>query len=359
MNSEFIDKIDDQWKISLKTAIRSIDQLRKYLSISPSHRHEDLAFSLMLPLNLAERIKEAGPYSPLWKQFIPSDEEKSHPHQQYGHTDPIGDQAHSPVSQIIHRYPKRVLFLPLHQCPVHCRYCFRQHELAASHTLFRSQWEQTYNYLLKHVEIEEIIFSGGDPFLLSDEKIDFYLNQFQKIPHLRYIRFHTRVPVIIPERLTENLKHILLRHQKHFSQLNIVIHTNHRDEFSPFIDQTLSSWIQSGISFLTQSVLLKGINNSLTSLVDLFDHCLELKIRPYYLHHPDQVKGGMHFYLSVEEGKLLYEQLRLHLPGWGIPQYMIDLPGGEGKTWAYQHWPTTTPQFRSPSGKVVEVHFPT
>lgn len=315
------------WQEEYRRAIRSHRELESFFN----QKFEKTPYPVLIPLNLAKKIKEMGIDSVLGQQYLPQAGENS----MKGYLDPIGDHEFSPIPGLVHRYKNRVLFFPTGNCPVICRYCFRKNELSSGDNLFKVQFDQVRTYLANHDEVEEIIFSGGDPFILSDDKIKFYLSEFEKIKSIKYIRFHTRTPVIMPSRFTQELREILYSFKGKFSQLQIVIHINHADEVDPNVELTLQKLNKLGISLLSQSVFLKGINNNIHSLKGLIDKLISLNIRPYYLHHPDQVKGANHFNISLKEGRNLYALLRNIVPGWALPIYIIDIPGGEGKVNAF------------------------
>ena len=228
-----------------------------------------------------------------------------------------------------------MLFTPTTKCPIQCRYCFRKNELHTSIDLFKAQFEQTLDYIGNHSEIDEIIFTGGDPFILNDSKISDYLNAFAQIPHVKTIRFHTRFGAILPHRFTPKLIKTLGSFNEQFEKIIIAFHLNHIDEMTNTFKEVCSKLREQNIELLSQTVLLKEVNNSSDTLKTLFETIDQFKIRPYYLHHPDLAKGAMHFYLSLEEGRRIYLELRKKLSGWNIPQYMIDVPQGYGKVWAF------------------------
>jgi lysine 2,3-aminomutase len=315
------------WQDEVRSAFRNHQELAKYLGeVSSSD------YPLFIPKRLALKIKLAGPESVLWKQFIPSIDENDKGLQQAGLMDPIGDQIHAKGSGIIHRYQNRVLFAPTTTCPVQCRYCFRKNELHHQDEIFRQDFTSALNYLQQHPQLEEIIFTGGDPLMLTDEKIYNYLESFASIEHIRYIRFHTRMPVITPQRLSFELYKVLKTFDKRFT-IQLVIHTNHKDEFDEEINHRIKTF---DIPKLAQSVLLKGVNDDTKSLAKLFRHLNSINIRPYYLHHPDQVYGGMHFYLSKEEGQKIFNGLNQLVPGWMLPRYVQDPSDGSGKISAFE-----------------------
>jgi len=311
------------WQSELREGLKSPEDLKNFFE----RDFQELDYQVLIPLNLADKIKKAGPDSVLWKQFLPSILEQD----PNGLTDPIGDEKYNLAPQLIHRYKNRALFMPTSVCPVYCRYCFRKNELGTK-KLFSPDFEKTLEYLNNHPEIEELIFSGGDPFILNTDKIDFYLTQFK---NLKFIRFHTRTPIILPSRFDQRLLDTLKKHRANFDQISIAVHINHADEIDYEVEKTIKRLGSLGITLLSQTVLLKDINDDPKTLRDLFLKLSAQNIRPYYLHHPDQVKGGMHFYLTLEKGREIYLKLRDLLPGWAIPQYVIESPGGGGKVPAF------------------------
>ena len=272
-----------------------------------------------------------GPDSALWKQFLPSIEENS----DLGRLDPIGDKIHAKNNQLIHRYENRVLFTPTTVCPVLCRYCFRKNELSEKDEIFNQNFLEAIAYLKANPEINEVIFTGGDPFILSNDKLAFYLQEFSTVESIKYIRFHTRTPVILPSRIEEGLLAVLASASALFKRCMVMIHINHITELTPDVEEAIALLTENNIEVFTQSVLLKGVNDTTESLFDLFSALADLKVKPYYLHHPDEAKGAMHFYLSLEDGRRIFAPLHNRLPGWALPQYVIDIPGGEGKTAAF------------------------
>ncbi len=319
------------WQEDFRNALKSIPAVNNYFNLNLKETN----YSVFIPLPLAKKIKKSGENSILWKQFIPDIKMENGHLQGLGLQDPIGDLRHKKAPQLIRRYKNRALFLPTTKCPVICRYCFRKNELSHPDELFDVNFKKTWDYLNEHEEINEIIFSGGDPLILSDKKILNYLYEFAKIPHINFIRFHTRTPIVLPSRITQDLVESLKKAAKLFKKISIVLHVNHADEFNHEVDIALEMLNMTGATLLSQSVLLAGINDSKTTLVDLFYKLDNFNIRPYYLHHPDQVKGGLHFYLPLEKGRKLYSKLRNEVPGWLLPQYIIDIPNGEGKVQAF------------------------
>lgn len=311
------------WQEEMRTALKNEKDLNDFFNCQIANT----PYSIFLPRVFAEKIKKAGPKSVLWKQFIPQFVENS----LEGLIDPIGDQIYLKAPQLIHRYKNRALFLPTTNCPVICRYCFRKNELSFSQDLFLPRFNETLDYLKNNPQIDELIFSGGDPLILSDEKISFYLEEFSKIPSLKFIRFHTRTPIILPSRITDNLVNLLKKNS--FKKITLAIHINHTEELDPEVREALLR--MEGLNLISQTVLLKGINDDSTILKELIHNLISLNIRPYYLHHPDKVRGGMHFYLDLHKGRKIYLSLRDEIPGWALFNYVIDLPEGRGKSPAF------------------------
>ena len=349
------------WTSEFQKAFRNLKDLYRFLEWDLDSSLEEVAktYPLFVPINLAKKIKLEGPNGVLSKEFLPSDLELDPDLNVKGLEDPIGDRAFHKAPQLIHRYESRALFTPTTVCPVHCRYCFRKNELNVQDEIFQQDFQETLRYLKSHPEISEIIFTGGDPLTLSNEKIEKYLTAFSEIKSIKDIRFHSRYPVILPERLDENFLGLMNKMAEKFRTISIAIHANHVNEFDDVSKTAIKKLSHSNVQLLSQTVLLKGVNDSLENLLSLFNLFIELKVRPYYLHHPDRVKGGMHFYALLHKGRELYHALRNELPGWAIPHYVIDLPGGHGKISAFN--PETTQfsgQFLSKDGEAIPLQEP-
>lgn len=328
---------NQNWTSEFAHSFRNLKSLYHFLDWPLPGGLEAVAerFPLFIPKALAEKINAEGPEGVLAKEFLPSAFETDADLNRFGYLDPIGDEAHQKAPQLIHRYHSRALFTPTTVCPVHCRYCFRKNELAGKSELFQSDFEKTLSYLKEHPEIQELIFTGGDPLTLSNEKMASYLNAFLGIDSIKDIRFHTRYPVILPSRIDSDFLEIFERYSRSFRTLSIAIHANHKNEFDQESREAINKLSRTGIQLLSQTVLLRGVNDDSEALTGLIEQFIELKVRPYYLHHPDRVFGGMHFYLPLEEGRRIYQSLRSKLPGWALPHYVIDVPGGSGKTSAF------------------------
>ncbi len=265
------------------------------------------------------------------RQFLYSEQEEQN--NLPGKLDPIGDARHAKGGQIIHRYKNRALWTVTQACPVHCRYCFRRNELSTPNDIFKIDREQTLNYLKAHPEIEEVILTGGDPLILSNDKLTQVFALLSEVANVQIVRIHTRTPVVDPARLSLEFNQLLQKYSTRFKIL-LILHINHPDEWSEELKHARGQ-LPHMIEVLSQSVLLKSVNDDPATLATLFRTLSINQIRPYYLHHPDQVEGGMHFYVNIEDGRRIYHQVKNELSGWMLPQYVIDVAEGEGKTSAY------------------------
>ncbi|MCA0425233.1 MAG: lysine-2,3-aminomutase-like protein [Proteobacteria bacterium] len=269
-----------------------------------------------------------GPDDPVSRQFLPTAAELvTLPEER---ADPIGDHVHSPLPGLVHRYPDRVLLKLTHTCPVYCRFCFRREMVgpAGDGMMDRAAFEAALAYVAARPEIVEVILTGGDPLILSARRIAEVTRSIAAIAHVRILRWHTRVPVVAPERITPTLVKALRAGGK---AVYVAIHANHAREFTPASDAALDRLADAGIVLVSQSVLLKGINDSVEALAALMRAFLARRVKPYYLHHGDLAPGTSHFRTSITEGKALVAALRARLSGLAQPLYVIDTPGGYGK----------------------------
>lgn len=317
----------DNWQNQYRNSLKSYLDIEAFFSLPPSSLQK---FSCLLPIHFANKIKEAGPDSALWKQFIHTQKELTPD----GVLDPIGDKKHSKGSGIIHRYKSRILFTPTTNCPVICRYCFRKNELSNDDQIFKQSLESLTDYLINHKEVNEVILTGGDPLILSNSKLEKIFNLLCSL-NIKFLRLHTRTPIILPKRIDQGLIDIFKKFELSFTKIVFVLHTNHIEELDADVCDSLNKLRETRIDKKTQSVLLNGVNNSAEDLLNLFNRLLDCDFTPYYLHHPDNVHGAKHFCLSLEEGRRIYLKLRQNIPGWAIPHYVIDHPEGHGKQLAF------------------------
>jgi lysine 2,3-aminomutase len=291
---------------------------------------EDVArrYAVAVSPTLLALVDPADPNDPIARQFLPSLEELNTFPQELA--DPIGDAAHSPVAGIVHRHADRVLFKVVSACPVYCRFCFRRETIGPGkeNRLSQEDFEAALAYIAGHSEISEVILTGGDPFILSPRRVAEITSRLAAIAHVKVIRWHTRVPVTDPDRVTDAL--VAALHAPGATTW-IAIHANHAREFSPDARIAISRLVEGGIPLVSQSVLLKGVNDNTETLAELMRTFVENRIKPYYLHHPDLAPGTSHFRIGIEEGLALVSELRARLSGLAMPAYMLDIPGGFGK----------------------------
>jgi lysine 2,3-aminomutase len=277
---------------------------------------------------IAKVIDRSDPNDPIARQFLPDAAELTLTPEE--RADPIGDGAHSPVTGIVHRYPDRVLLKAVHVCPVYCRFCFRREMVGPEGlgTLTAAELDAAIAYIEGQPEIWEVILTGGDPLVLSPRRLTEIMERLSAIGHVKVVRFHTRVPVVEPERIDAALIAALKASGK---ATYVALHANHPRELSAEARAACARLIDAGIVMVSQSVLLRGVNDDAEVLAELMRAFVETRIKPYYLHHPDLAPGTGHFRLSIEEGQALVASLRGRVSGLCQPTYVLDIPGGHGK----------------------------
>ncbi|MCG8428251.1 MAG: EF-P beta-lysylation protein EpmB [Chromatiales bacterium] len=319
------------WQQSLANAISSLDQLCKYLELAPSQlpfsADANRQFPLRVPYNYASLIEKRNPRDPLLLQILPDIQELN---KEPGFiTDPVGDLTHHPAPGIIHKYHGRALIITTGACAIHCRYCFRRHFPYADSGIKRTEWEKTLAYLESHQEIDEIILSGGDPLVMSDQTLTEMIDQLAGIAHLQRIRIHTRVPTVLPERITGSP---LMEHLANNRLTPIVVlHINHPNELSPSVTEALKEITKNHIFLLNQSVLLKTVNDSPSLLTLLSEKLFQAGVLPYYLHLLDKVEGAAHFAVQKEEAIALHQAMMESLPGYMVPKLVMEQDGADSK----------------------------
>jgi len=321
----------ESWKQQLSQAITDPDQLLKILKLdTEKHDHFSVSkqdFSLKAPLAYIHKMKPGDPYDPLLLQIMTQSQEfvTSEGYSE----DPVGDLDANQTPGLLHKYHGRVLLITTAACAVHCRYCFRRHfpyqELQAG----RNQWHEAINYIQQDNSIQEVILSGGDPLVLSDERLDSLITQLEDIPHLSRLRIHSRLPVVLPERITEKL--ITRLKQSRFN-VCLVIHANHANEITQVEINALRKLQQAGIHLLNQAVLLKGINHRLEDQIALSESLYNAGVLPYYLHLLDPVQGAAHFHQDLEAALSLVKLMQAKLPGFLVPKLVREIAGQMSKT---------------------------
>ncbi|WP_375407841.1 lysine-2,3-aminomutase-like protein [uncultured Methylobacterium sp.] len=285
-------------------------------------------YAVAVTPDMAGLIAPLDPADPIGRQFLPRPEElESRPEE---HADPIGDAAHSPLPGLVHRYPDRVLLKPLHVCPVYCRFCFRREMVGPDGlgSLTESELAAAMAYIAGHPEIWEVVVTGGDPFALSPRRLAGIAEALSGIPHVRVLRFHTRVPVVEPGAVDAALVAALRTFGR---AVFVALHANHPREFTDAARAACARLVDAGIPMVSQTVLLRGVNDEAGTLDALMRTFVENRIKPYYLHHGDLAPGTAHLRTGLHEGRALMAALRGRLSGLAQPAYVLDIPGGHGK----------------------------
>ncbi|MDQ1041577.1 lysine 2,3-aminomutase [Streptomyces sp. V3I8] len=282
-------------------------------------------YAISVTATMREQIT-GGADDPVARQFVPDPRElETQPHER---DDPIGDGPFTPLPGITHRYPDRVLLKPLHLCPVYCRFCFRREMVGPGHgVLGEGDLSRALGYIRDDPQIWEVILTGGDPLMLSPARLRRIVAELDAIAHVGVVRVHTRVPVVAPERITDELLDALTADTPVWT----VIHCNHRQELGEGALSALHRLTDRGFPLLSQSVLLKGVNDTAQALEDLFRTLVRHRVKPYYLHHGDLAPGTSHFRTTVAAGQELTSTLRGAVSGLCQPTYVLDIPGGHGK----------------------------
>jgi lysine 2,3-aminomutase len=311
--------------------IRNVDGLvsNKLIAEDEIMMAEQVAneFTVALTEEMRCLIEPHHPDDPIKKQFVPTKAELDIDSVELA--DPIGDQIHSPVKGIVHRHSDRCLLSPVQICAVYCRFCFRREKMGSGNATLTSEELQTaYDYIIAHPEIWEVILTGGDPLIMKPKSLGQILASLDEIETLQIVRFHTRIPVVDPDRITPAMiKCLRLKNATPY----IVLHINHAKELSQSAKKAIAQLIDAGIPLLSQTVLLKGVNDNIEALGELMKALIKIRVKPYYLHHGDLAKGTQHFRTSIEKGQALMRQLRSRFSGLCQPTYVLDIPGGYGK----------------------------
>ena len=283
-------------------------------------------FAVALTEDMAALIDPANPADPIAAQFVPNAAELMTAGEE--RADPIGDERWSPVPGIVHRHPDRVLLKPTLLCPVYCRFCFRREVVGKRPAMLdQPALDRAIDYIRQRPQIWEVIVTGGDPFLLVPRRVADLVRALDQIPHLGVIRFHTRVPVVDPRRVTPALVEALAAEKAVY----VVVHANHPRELTPQAKEALTRLCRAGIPLLSQTVLLRGVNDDAGVLEALFRSLVASRVKPYYLHHADLARGTAHFRTGIAAGQRLVRSLRGRISGLCQPTYVLDIPGGYGK----------------------------
>lgn len=329
--SEVSDADWNDWRWQLRHRITTLEELERHL---PTLTAEERAGAILARSKLAmaitpyffNLIDPSDEHCPIRRQVIPRVEE-THANS-WDLADPCGEDSHSPVPGLVHRYPDRVLFLVTDRCAAYCRYCTRSRLVSnASGYDFHPDFEKQLAYIANHPEIRDVLLSGGDPLLLSDEKLEYLLGRLRALPHVEFVRIGTRIPIFLPQRITEALCQRLRR----FHPLFISVHTNHPRELTTEVRAALGRLADAGIPLGNQSVLLRHVNDDPIVMTALVQKLLLCRVRPYYLYQCDLIQGSAHLRTGVRRGLEIMKALRGHTTGYAVPTYVIDAPGGGGK----------------------------
>jgi lysine 2,3-aminomutase len=321
----------NDWRWQLRNRIRDLDKLSRVMRLSADERAAVAARGGWLPVGItpyyASLMSETDPAEPLRRTHVPVCAEhiegagESH--------DPLAEDADTAVPGLVHRYPDRVLFLATGFCATYCRYCTRSRMVGGGgeYTFSVGQWQRALDYIASHPEIRDVLLSGGDPLTIATDKLDWLLGRLRAIPHVEFLRIGTKVPVVLPQRVTRDLVRVLRRHHP----LWMSLHFTHPAELTPEVAESTERLADAGIPLGSQTVLLAGINDSLEVIRTLYHGLLRLRVRPYYLYQCDPISGSAHFRTPIARGLEIIRGLRGHTTGYAVPHFVIDAPGGGGK----------------------------
>lgn len=318
------------WTWQLKNRITTVEQLERLMTLTPDEKAGCLFAAHKLALAITpyffNLIDRDDPACPIRKQVIPRIDESIVSAEEM--LDSLGEDEHSPVPGLVHRYPDRVLFLVTDRCASYCRYCTRSRLVSnAQDYNFHPEYEQALRYIESHPEVRDVLLSGGDPLLLSDKKLDHLLGRLRAIKHVEFIRIGSRIPVFLPQRITPELGEVFKKH----GPIWMSIHVNHPKEATRELKDACERLSYAGVPLGNQSVLLRGVNDDAEVMKALVHRLLRMRVRPYYLYQMDLITGGAHFKADVRKGLEIIQALRGHTTGYAVPQYVIDAPGGGGK----------------------------
>jgi EF-P beta-lysylation protein EpmB len=319
------------WQEELAQVVTQVDKLCEFLDLDPiqlTDSYKDLLkqFGLRVPRPYLSRIEKGNLHDPLLKQVLPVAQELQI---MPGYsTDPLQEKNCNPVPGLLHKYQGRVLLTLTGGCAIHCRYCFRRHFPYAQNAVGSKTWADIFAYLQKHSDINEVIFSGGDPLLLEDEALAALVADLETLPHLKRLRIHTRLPIVIPQRVTAGLIKLLSQTRL---QTILVVHCNHANEIDDSVKKHLSLLKQANILLLNQSVLLAGINDSTVDLINLSEKLFSAHVLPYYIHLLDRVQGAAHFDVDESRGRKLIWEITQLLPGYLVPKLVKEVHGQTAK----------------------------
>ena len=313
----------EQWQKMIRDSVHSVDQLVEKFGINRKAAEElDEFFQARINPYYLSLIRYPG--DPIWRQCIP---DKIELDDFEALDDPLMEDAMSPVSNITHRYPDRALFLVTSQCGIYCRFCTRKRKVGDHDKISMKGLESAFKYLEKHTEIRDVILSGGDPLMLTDVMLEKILKRLRSIKHIEIIRLGTRMPVVLPQRITQKLCNVI----KKYHPVYVNTHFNHPWEVTEESSRACELLANNGVPVGNQMVIMKDVNDNPETVKELMQKLLKIRVRPYYMYMADETKGANHFRTSIETGMKIAEALRGHTSGLAIPHFVIDAPGGGGK----------------------------
>ena len=318
--------METNWQGILHQSLTSVDELVERFGEENVDRvaveRAIEKFNLRITPAALAQIKEVG--DAFWRQYVPTPEENEI---EDGIVDSLDEDADSPVPNLTHRYPDRVLFLISPVCATYCRFCTRRRKVGDPEKIPLNQFEKAFEYLRQHTEVRDVILSGGDPFMLSDRRIEFFLSTLRAIPHLEILRIHSRMPSHLPQRITKELCDVV----KKYHPVYVNVHFNHPAELTEDSVRALGMLADAGIPLGSQTVLLKGVNDDPAVMKELMQKLVKARVRPYYIYQADVVAGAEHFRTSFQKGIEIIRAIRGWTSGLAVPHFVIDAPGGGGK----------------------------
>jgi lysine 2,3-aminomutase len=310
------------WKWQIRNSITSYEELSRVFGSSDYEVSEDINLPLRITPYYASTIQD--PKGPIGRCVIPSHEELIVTENE--ESDSLHEEQYSPLPNLVHRYPDRVLFLTTDFCSSYCRYCTRSH-MVSQYEINKKMWDKAIEYIRQHTEVRDVLLSGGDLLTIDDDSIEYLLKAIRDIEHVEFLRIGTKIPVVLPQRITPELCSML----KKYHPLFISIHFSHPDEITPEVKQVCERLADVGIPLGSQTVLLKGINDDVPTMKALMHGLLKIRVRPYYIYACDLVPGTSHFRTTVNKGLQIISGLRGWTTGYAVPQFVVDAPGGGGK----------------------------
>ena len=320
----------EDWRWQIRNRIRTKDVLQKIIELSPEEERgiegAGSKLTMSIPPYFASLIDPDNPRCPIRLQSVPLEHELQTAPEEM--SDPCGEDKNSPVHGLVHRYPDRVLFLVNEMCAMYCRYCTRSRMVGdGNRTLSTQTYEAAFEYIRSHRKIRDVLISGGDPLTMADNMLEYIIKNVKAIPHVEFVRIGSRIPVTLPQRVTPSFVKML----KKYSPIWMSIHFNHPKEITKRVKQACDMLADSGVPMGSQTVLLKGVNDTPAVMKKLMHELLKIRVRPYYIYQCDPILGSKHFRTPVSVGINIMAHLRGHTTGYAVPTFVIDAPGGGGK----------------------------